>query len=275
MGVLQNILTMLLQTIFALLVELNTGIPVSTSLDRNTKVKILETLFNDNKETKSGSSKVENNIHLNISPDKFPKAAQYATISQQPLKYQLSPFHNIVQSAIPAPTELSSIIHQHPIVEQNLYDLLKPPEKSNVVEDEDDLIIKNFFPDLPFADFSKISQVLKEIARDDTITYQKKQELFDIAFSFLPKKKQNLGGKSTMVGIIAALNKHLGKDEIPQKYRIDDFIGAEDTYYSEEPMDSSDYIDDDHSDDGYYEETDEHSDECEEDDSDESEEDHS
>merc|ERR1712142_310002 len=137
------------------------------------------------------------------------------------------------------------------------------------------LIIKNFFPDLPFADFSKISQVLKEIARDDTITYQKKQELFDIAFSFLPKKKQNLGGKSTMVGIIAALNKHLGKDEIPQKYRIDDFIGAEDTYYSEEPMDSSDYIDDDHSDDGYYEETDEHSDEYEEDDSDESEEDHS
>ena len=56
-------------------------------------------------------------------------------------------------------------------------DSLKLTEKSTNAEDEDDLIIERFFPDLPFADLSKLTQLLKQIAQDDSLSYEKKQNL--------------------------------------------------------------------------------------------------
>jgi len=215
-----------LLTCLALLIQLTTGRPIPqpaiSGMNKETKMKILETLLND--DTQKKKPKVENNIHLNISPDMYPRTALSPIQGYQPPQVHL-PSENIVQyhailpSPLPAPNLVLPSFQQHQVNTNNILDSLKLPEKSANEEDEDDLLIKRFFPDLPFADFSKLIQLLKQIAQDDSLSYEKKQSLFDTAFSFLPRKKQSLG-KHSMAGIVAALNNNLGEDEIPPKYRL-------------------------------------------------------
>jgi len=215
-----------LLTCLALIIHLTTGGPIPqpaiSGMNKETKMKILETLLND--DTQKKKPKVENNIHLNISPDMYPRTALSPIQGYQPPQVHL-PSENIVQyhailpSPLPAPNLVLPSFQQHQVNTNNILDSLKLPEKSANEEDEDDLLIKRFFPDLPFADFSKLIQLLKQIAQDDSLSYEKKQSLFDTAFSFLPRKKQSLG-KHSMAGIVAALNNNLGEDEIPPKYRL-------------------------------------------------------
>ena len=43
--------------------------------------------------------------------------------------------------------------------------------------DDDDALIEKFFPNHPFVDYSKVTDILKQIARDGSLGYDKKQKL--------------------------------------------------------------------------------------------------
>ena len=81
-------------------------------------MKILETLLND--DTNKKSSQVENNIHLNISPDMNPKAALSSIQGYQPPQVHLSPqnivqYHAILPSPLPAPNLALPAFQQHQV----------------------------------------------------------------------------------------------------------------------------------------------------------------
>jgi len=194
-----------LLTVFILSLQQTVGMPIP-GLDRESKMKLLESIFNDEEE---GRNKVSNSINLHFTN---PNMAN--------MRMNKLPLDSNILNPLKGSTPL-----------QNVHSKIEHPRLHQKVglhnqQDEADEIIQNMFPNENMQQYSRITDVLKAVARDENLPYEKKKILFDAAFTLLPSTEK-VSGKTTMVDILGALHKNLNEDEIPDKYKIASLLGSD------------------------------------------------
>jgi len=222
-------------------------------LGKKKKLEILQSLFDDETDDQeTGNPNVKNNINISFGNTKNPADQGKEELSNpyqiQPRIMQPYQSHPIVPNILNpnqpfmanfgyqnpplVPLQIQPSIPHYPqdsllplvprqeVIHRNIVVQPEFTPLKNTEEDEADALIEKFLPPEPGTDYSKITDLLKQIARDKILGYEKKQKLFDIIFSLIPPGGKISGG-ITMADIIKVLHEHLEEEEIPIKYKVD------------------------------------------------------